>query len=711
MDKDLDIIPIHIIADSENKAEMLNGLLRAQGLAVKPVWSDNLDDLQGSPAELVFYFADTEKPTLAEVVQHAGENTAPVIIIAREHDPQKAARALAAGAADWIRAEHDELLAAVTRRERAKHHVAHRLRQFERNSERDQRHLKKLLSGSHDAIARVHDGIVVEANASCAEFFGHAQAQTLIGLPLMDLFAPASQANLKKILKTVNRQGATDNAVNLIARRADGSEREATVEFSELENDDQRETQILIRGGGANASILRIEALEAENEELKERAETLRQNEAGSQLLWPAGFAPIAAERISHALAGSLRAVIAICPAEPDEALNTFGPLGLAEAGASLAIHISPLLEADDLATRLSDLKLIALVERPDEEKIKKWAETAVKMLGEHVFEGTGHSGHVNFAAGYVPVDRVRRLDVLIHQALEAAAGTAGSVSRSKSSIETTAVETDDSGWAMLIREALDEHRYTIALQPIADLTSGAKLYAALPRLLDREGKEICASSFYPPATRLGLLSVLEHRLAGHALLAQSRLQHDGHTPCIIVPLHVETMMDAAFDDFILNMMARVQTRPPPKSLVFELALDEIMGRVRDVEQFAKMAEKLGCSLGLRDYTPSVAADKLIALLPISCLRLAPDIMERIGEDEVLAANIRSTAEAMNERDIRFIATGVGDPNMMATLYNLGISTVQGPVIGEAEFFLPHKDAHPLLSELESKQAASNPKS
>ncbi|MGH8271618.1 MAG: EAL domain-containing protein, partial [Gammaproteobacteria bacterium] len=686
MDKDLDIIPIHVIADSENKAEMLNGLLRAQGLAVKPVWSDSLDDWQGSPAELVFYFADTETPTLAEVVKHAEESAAPVIIIAREHDPKEAARALAAGAADWIRAEHDELLAAVARRERAKRHVAHRLRQFERDSERDGRRLKKLFSGSQDAIARLHDGIIVEANVACAELFGHAQPQALVGLPLMDLFAVASHAKLKQSLKTVNKQGAIEDAVNLIARRSDGSEREVKVEFSAPESDDKREAQIVIRGGATNASILRIEELETENEELKERAESLRQTETGSRLLWPTSFAPIAAERISRARAGSVRAVVAIRPAAPDDALKTFGALGLAEAGANLAAHVSPLLQADDLATRIADLSLLALINRPHEKTIKEWAETAVKTLGAHIFEGTGNSGHVEFVAGYVPVDRVRRLDALIRQALEAAGGKAGSVTRSKSVAETTAVETDDSGWAALIREALDEHRYTIALQPIMDLASGTKLYAALPRLLDRDGKEIQAASFYPSAARLGLLPVLEHRLAGHALLAQSRLPHDGNSPHVIVPLRVETMMDSAFDDFILNLMARVQTRPPPKSLVLELALDEIMGYVRDAEQFARTAEKLGCALGLRDYTPSVAADKLIALLPISCLRLAPNVMERIGEDEALAANIRSAAESMGERDIRVIATGVGDSNMMATLYNLGIGTVQGPVIGEAEF-------------------------
>ncbi|MGH8271817.1 MAG: hypothetical protein ACRESG_05755, partial [Gammaproteobacteria bacterium] len=66
---------------------------------------------------------------------------------------------------------------------------------------------------------------------------------------------------------------------------------------------------------------------------------------------------------------------------------------------------------------------------------------------------------------------------------------------------------------------------------------------------------------------------------------------------------------------------------------------------------------------------------------------------------------------SMGERDIRVIATGVGDSNMMATLYNLGIGTVQGPVIGEAEFFAAAKDAHPLLSELEAKRAAANRKS
>lgn len=698
MEKDLDIIPIHVVADSRNKAEMLNGLLRAQGLAVRPVWSDNLEDWPDSPAELVFYFADTENPTLAEVLKHAEGNATPVIIVAREHDPEEAARALAAGAADWIRAEHDELLAAVARRERAKRRVIHRLRQFERENERDRRHLENLFSASQDAIARLNDGIVVEANAACAELFGYGNPQALVGLPLMDLFAPASQTELKRSLKAANKGSAPREAVNLIARRADGGERETKVEFATLESGEQREIQIVVRG--TDASSLRIEKLEAKNKQLKKRLATLKQREAGSRLLWPANFAPIAAERISHARTGSVRAIVAIQPADPEAALKTFGPLGLAEAGASLAGRISALLEEEDLATRIADSSLLALVSRSDEEAVRDWVAAVLKALGTRFFEGAGHSGHLEFAAGYVPVDRVRHLDALVRQALAAASGEAGSVSRSKGSVETAAVETDDTGWAALIREALDEHRYTIALRPIEDVASGDKLYEALPRLLDRDGMEIPTASFYPPAARLGLLPALEHRLAGHALLAQQRSPLNGKAaPHMIVPLRAETMTDVAFDAFMKNLRERVRAQPS-KSLVLELDLNEVMSSVRDVEQFAERMGKLGYGLGLRNYEPSVVTDKLIALLPLCCLRLTPGIMERIGENEALAASIRTAAENMRERNIRMIATGIGDHNTMARVYNLGIGTVQGTVVGEAESFSAAGSTHALLNEL-----------
>ncbi len=56
------------------------------------------------------------------------------------------------------------------------------------------------MAGSVDAIAHVQEGIIVDANQAWAELFGYEQPDALLGVPLMDLFEPASQAALKGAL-------------------------------------------------------------------------------------------------------------------------------------------------------------------------------------------------------------------------------------------------------------------------------------------------------------------------------------------------------------------------------------------------------------------------------------------------------------------------------------------------------------------------------
>ncbi|MGH8272894.1 MAG: EAL domain-containing protein [Gammaproteobacteria bacterium] len=696
MDKKLDIIPILVIADSANKAEMLNGQLRSQGLAVKPSWTTELEDGKYLDNELVFYFADTEKPTLDKAIEHATNTGASLIVIGREKDSKTAASALAAGAADWVNAGDDALLAAVAGRERARHNTLQRIRMLERDNERNRELLRKQMSGSQDAIATLQDGIIVEANVACAQCFGYESPEVLVGLPLMDLFASASQSKLKKALKAVLKKGTSFEAKNLTLHKADGKEREVNASFDSVERGGTPHILIRIRGDGArNEAMEHLEAIEAKNEKLEKEAEALLQYEAATRLLRPGIFAPAASERLGSTQTGMVRALVSIHPVDLQKALATFGPIGTAELGDNLAIAASPLLEEDDLATRIGNLNILAIVARPDESSVKRWAGAAVKTLGEKVLEGGGHSSHLDFVAGYAPVERTRRLDDLIRQALEAAAKSApGTVSRSAEAAEQT-LEIGDESWEALIREALEEHRYTIALSPIENLATGEHAWEALPRLLDRDGNEIGAEAFQPPAKRLGLLPALEHRLAGHAIRALMEMSGNTGRSRVIVPLNPATMADTRFYEFLDDLLKRTGKPLPPKSLILELEIEEVSSRVHEAERFAERATAAGCCMGLRGYIPKAAEGKLLKRLPIESLRTAPGFVELLmseDADNPLKDQIRNTVEGLQERGTLLIATNVSDPNMMARLYNLGIEMVQGPVIGKPELFRSPKE-------------------
>lgn len=686
MNENLDIIPIHVFADSANKAEMLNGQLRAHGLAVKPLWRDGTDNDEGLDPELVFYFAGTEKPSLDEVIAYAQRHNAPLLVVAHEYDAKAADQALCAGAADWLLADHDTLLAAAAQRARQYRRNVERIRQLEEGKARDHELLEQNFSNSQDAIATLSEGILVEANTACAQRFGYPDTEALLGQPAMDLFAPASRAQFKKGLKQVLKKGATQKMSELRVKHPDGKESEVTIKLEAFQKDGERCTRMRIGGENNNKKFMeKIHALEEQNERLMEQADTLKRNTPHSSLLQPGNFAPLAAQKLGHAQAGALCALVVICPAKTQEIRDKFGTIGTAELGSHLGEAFSACLKEDDLATLGTDLNLIAVVTRDDVARLENWISTTLKSLGTRVFEGGEHSGHLGFVAGYTVVNRIRRLEPLVKQAEEAANGEPGTIARHQDNAGIA--EIDDDSWEVLIREALEERRYTVLLEPIEDLASGERTHVAQPCLIDRDGKSIEAASFQPPAERLGLLQVLEHRFVGHALRALLAYRQDLDSAGIIVPLHHDSVTDEKLTQFLDDLIKHASETPPAGSLTLELDVGDITDRVHDAEKFVKRTQALNCAIGLRNYTPTRETDKLVAHLQIERLRLAENLIPKLEEDDVFGDSFKQTIEQFTQQGINIIATGVNDSSAMAHLYNVGITRVQGPTIGEAELF------------------------
>lgn len=705
--QDLDIIPILVVCESQNKAEMLNGLLRGEGLAVHPQWVRTTDDwekLKTQP-EIVFYFEDTPEPALADVVPKASELAAAVIVVSAQHDSNRAAEALKTGASAQVSLADTALLAGVAQRERNNREDRARLQTLERKIEESRQQLRSLMAGAQNAIAYAQEGVIASANRPWAECFGYANEEDMIGLTIMDLFAQDDQKTLKSSLRALGRGKPIKNPIRCRGADSKGNEFEIELALSAVEVEGEQQIQFTFTESGdddenaANTAALKqLDQLETEKRQLELALQGMEQREPDSRFLRPATFAPIAAERINRPLSGAAHALVAFRPVDHDKAMSTFGSLGMAEAGASIPVTLSPLLGEEDLAVRIDGMTVLAIVNRPNEKDIENWAYSVLHALGEHIFETSTRSSLIGFVAGLAPIDRVRKLEQLTHQAIQAAVGPPNSVNRVQVSHAITTADTDDAGWSAMITEALEERRFAIAMRPIEDLADANKLYEASPRLLDRDGKEILPEAFMEPAQRLGLAPQVERRLIGHAFMALLRLLQTNETARVIVPLSPSIMQDDKLGDFLLELVKRTRARLPVKSLVFELTLDDALQHVADIEHFATETHHLNCGFGLRLFTPTSTADKLLERMKLDTLRLAPDTVARLGEDDKLTQNVKALLERFSDTECRIIASGVNDANLMAQLYNLGISTVEGDAVGDAEVLDPH---NPMFEDLE----------
>lgn len=705
MAEELEIIPVLVVAASQNQAEMLNSLLRSHGVAAHASWTNQLEGWdEHTPApEIVLFVADSSKLTLEDVVSQAAPRGTPVIVVAREHPPNEAARAIEGGAADWVSSEDGALLAAVVRRERKRGQGLRHALELEQAVEHQRARLTSLISGSQEAIAHLQDGVIVEANPAWAERFGYATVDEALGLPVMDLFPEPIRPQLKEALKKAARGHPQASKLAVGIPMEGRRELPVTVEISCVPAGQQSQIQMAIRGKGAPTELeLQIEELEQEKSRLVAEIQALDQREKGVNILWPTTFAPIAAERLNRPLAGFIRALVAFRPADLAEASRLLGPLGIAEAGGDVSSTLSPLLAEEDLATRLDNLCALVLVNRKNEASLSSWIESVLRALGSHIFEAGSRSTHIGFVAGYAAADRVRQLEAVVRQSLQAAQGTEGSVHRASPETHRHPADVTKLSWQEVIPEALQERRFAIALKPIEELARGSKLYEAIPRLLDRAGNEIDAEAFYRPAQRLGLLDGLERRLLGYAFIAQLRLQHARESTRMLIPLSAGALDDASLPALLRSLGSHPSARATLKSLVIEMDQHDIAGRIRDVEKMSREFGKLGCGLGIRGFTATRAAEQLLDDLQFATLRFSPKLFERLESDDALQKRARAISDRCAKSRVLAIASEVPDANAMAMLYNLGVGVVEGPVIGEPVLFSPAAaEEEPLLKELE----------
>lgn len=274
------------------------------------------------------------------------------------------------------------------------------------------------------------------------------------------------------------------------------------------------------------------------------------------------------------------------------------------------------------------------------------------------------------------------RSDVFVQQASPVAERAADVARAYRTEPAPASVEKAEEAWDVLIPEALQERRFAIALRPIEELACGSKLYEAMPRLLDCDGHEIEAEAFYGPASQLGLVDNIERRLVGYAFLAQLRLQHEGESAWMLIPLSASALDDQNLFALLRSLASHPGARLAMDSLVIEFDQRDIEDRIKDVERMARELGRFGCNLGIRGFTATRAAEQLLDRLHVATVRLAPDILERIEANEGLRTSLQIVTQRCAKTGVVAIASAVPNAEAMAMLYNLGVGAVEGPAIG-----------------------------
>lgn len=246
-------ISIAVLTRSQDDVELVNRTLRDAGHAAHCQWVPNpekLDKALGDgTVELIIVNKDSYSDTLRQVVEQkdAYVPEVPVIAVSKTVDEASILDAMKQGACDLVSIGKKARLQAVVTRELRAYRVEQALNSTISSATEYRKQLNDYMQGSSTAIAYCQEGIITNVNDAWLALFRIGDKNEVVGLPLMDMFEPESQAAIKgAIVATTKGKWQRDEKLQARARLEQNETSTLEMEFQLTDFEDGPHVQIRI---------------------------------------------------------------------------------------------------------------------------------------------------------------------------------------------------------------------------------------------------------------------------------------------------------------------------------------------------------------------------------------------------------------------------------------------------------------------------------
>lgn len=233
-----------------------------------------------------------------------------------------------------------------------------------------------------------------------------------------------------------------------------------------------------------------------------------------------------------------------------------------------------------------------------------------------------------------------------------------------------------------LLDDAFQPGRLDLDFQPIVALQGGEQAqYQTLLRLHAPDGEMIPASALLPVVRRAGRLPEFDRWVLARALEVIANRMAMARS----VTLFVNQSVEALCQDGYVTWMAERISGPGQlgESLVVEIDADEIGLDLDRVHAVCTDLVVRGVRFCLSRYRGSEDQDGILHVLPVDLVKVAPDLITRLGDSEQRSAFNR-LVDHMHDRAVGVVAPRVEDTRTAAVLWMSGIDFIQGNLVQSA---------------------------
>ncbi len=697
-------LPVLVITASQNEAEYLNSLLRKAGYPVRPIWAAHMDDAEKSIKEqrpdLILCSMSVIGASFPEVVKLRDMTlpNVPIIALTKVIDPVLVAEIINTGARDLVSTEQAEHLQAVVSRELEVLQLARELEQKSIVLKEYEQRIDLVMKESKDAIANVHDGIVLNVNPAFLELFGYKSSGDIEGMPVLELFAGASQTALRDALK-LSAKGQTVKPIKVKGNHTRGEAFDTVLEIARTEIDGEPALEIAIRNDSdaKNAAAQAQAQAQAQIDLLSQKlAASVQQLTTARNLDLLTGFVNRVhfVEVLRQELAQDKKRVVrTLLYIKPDRFSVVSEKVGIIASDGiikGLADLIRSSVSRDDVVARFGETVFTVLMVRPKMKEVIEWTERFRAMAEARVFESAGKSTSLTCSIGYVQLDEHQHdaEEALTHAqgAHRDARGTDGNkvVGWAPPTVDAQGQITD-AEWKRRLTEALKTNRFILVYQPIASLAGDAtEVHDILVRLRDEQDNEIPNKDFFPAAERTGMLIGIDRWVVERSLRMLEDRSQQNRPARLFVRLSDQSLTDKTLMPWLEKLLGGVFFSSG--HLVFQIAEKSAEKYITDTRALAEGAHRLQCGFALEHFGLGHNPLHTLDLIRhVDYLKIDGALTAALATEEQKRETVKGFVARAAALKIHTVAEKVEKPETMTALYQLGIEYIQGNYIQEPE--------------------------
>lgn len=666
-----------LIADgSENRAHEVDSALRNMGISTRMAFAEDpqaaRDAFEDGAVDLLLLHHSMPdiNGTLKSLRKICSD--LPIVVASKTDDSTTALELMELGATHVVEDSKTQLLGKIIDRE-AEHMLARaKLAQVEKELEEVQKRCDQLLSISAVPIAYVHEGMHIFANDEYASLFGFDDADDLMGVAFMDLFAPNSTEQAKgQLIQLRNAGTAATDPFTSQAQANDGTEFTAEFALSNTQYDGELSTQIVVTPASESTkSSATVEAAAPAQDEQVQSGSTIEQF----------------LEHLERASKENEDRKHVMLIAQIDNFSDQQSKLGIRTTN-QIAQQVGTELESAvglERYSRIDNHRFAMYVSGATESENRTSVE-GLRSRIEQMQSSTGNrSAKATISIVAVTTEDAPSIESAMDEGFLLLIGHEGEnqVIWREPEVDFNDPTSVSQQVLRQVNLAIENHSFALLFQPIISLRGDEdEHYEVFLRMINDNNDQVAPGEFLRTAIDAGVAGKIDRWVVLQSIKLLSGHRSKGHDTRITINLTSNSVADAEFAQWL--SVAIKAARVPSDAVIFQITEEDALDYVEQTSAFVETLRDMDVRSSLSRFGLQNNTTQLLEKIAVDFVKLDGSHVTAMQSNDDATKAVTTMIKTLQSHGKMTIVPMVENAQILSTLWQAGANYIQGHYLQE----------------------------